>query len=114
MHKHGGLVRGQMKKQLTPSEFKQAVRRLPRAMKPRNLEIARAILVDGRRQIEIVHETGLSRTAIGAVVRKIREAHEKYGQPPEGWERIEVCLPSKMVHLVRALEEEARRHEEKD
>lgn len=99
-----------MKRRLTPSEFDQAVSRLPRAMKARNVQIARAILVEGRKQIELVHETGLSRTAITAVVRKIREAYAIHGQPPEGWERIEVCLPSEMVHLVRALEEEARRH----
>ncbi|AOS36948.1 TPA: TrfB-related DNA-binding protein [Escherichia coli] len=104
-----------MKRRLTPSEFDQAVKRLPRAMKARNIQIARAILVEGRKQAELVRETGLSRTAIAAVVRKIREAHETYGQPPEGWERIEVCLPSEMVHLVRALEEEARRqHENED
>lgn len=102
-----------MKKRLTPSEFDQAVRRLPRTMKARNIQIARAILVEGRKQVELVRETGLSRTAIAAVVRKIREAHEAYGRPPEGWERIEVCLPSEMVHLVRALEEEARRHRNK-
>jgi len=100
-----------MKKRLIPTEFDRAVKRLPRVMKPRNIEIARAILVEGRKQIELAHETGLSRTAIGAFVRKIREAHEKYGQPPEGWERIEVCLPSSMVSLVRALEDEARRHQ---
>ncbi|HBZ8360508.1 TPA: transcriptional regulator, partial [Escherichia coli] len=81
-----------MKRRLTPSEFDQAVKRLPRAMKARNIQIARAILVEGRKQAELVRETGLSRTAIAAVVRKIREAHETYGQPPEGWERIEVCL----------------------
>ena len=103
-----------MKKHLTPSEFDQAVSRLPRSMKARNVEIARAILVDGRKQADMIRETDLSRTAIQAVVRKIRDAHERYGQPPEGWERVEVCLPSEMVHLVRALEEEARRQLENE
>lgn len=83
-------------------------------MKARNVQIARAILVEGRKQADLVRETGLSRTAIAAVLRKIRETHKEYGKPPEGWERIEVCLPSEMVHLVRALEEEARRQHKRE
>lgn len=104
-----------MRKLLTNSEFDQAVRKLPRSMKAKNVSIARAILVEGQKQAVMIKETGLSKSAIAAMVKKIRDSHERYGQPPEGWERIEVCLPSHLVQMVRALEEEARRqNEDKD
>lgn len=103
-----------MKKELTSQEFDKALRCLPRPMKSRNIQIARAILVEGYRQSEMIRETGLSRTAVAAFLRKIREVHKQYGLPPSGWERVEVCVPSNMVHLVRALETEARRQHDRE
>jgi len=98
-----------MKRKLTPSEFEEAVKRLPRRLTARNIEIVREILVGGRKQIDLIHETGLSRTAISAMTKKVREAHQLYGKLPEGWERIEVVLPTSMVSIVRAMEEEAKK-----
>lgn len=103
-----------MKRLLTNSEFEQAIRKLPRALKKSNVSIARAILVEGQKQADIIQETGLSRSAISSVVRKIRRSHEVHGKPPEGWERIEICLPIPMIKMVRALEEEARRQNQQE
>ena len=103
-----------MKRLLTNSEFELAVRKLPRSLKKSNISIGRAILVEGQKQADIIKETGLSRSAISSVVRKIRHSHEVHGQPPEGWERIEVCLPIHLIKMVRALEEEARRQNQSE
>lgn len=59
-----------MKKRLTQAEFEHAISNLSRALKPANLEIVKAILVDGRKQNDMVIETGLSRTAIAAMTKK--------------------------------------------
>ena len=98
-----------MKKRLTQAEFEHAISNLSRALKPANVEIVKAILVDGRKQNDMVIETGLSRTAIVAMTKKVREAHKLHGKPPAGWERIELCIPSSMVPMLRAMEDEARK-----
>ncbi|EBW4855866.1 transcriptional regulator, partial [Salmonella enterica subsp. enterica serovar Kentucky] len=38
-----------MKKRLTQAEFEHAISNLSRALKPANVEIVKAILVDGRK-----------------------------------------------------------------
>lgn len=98
-----------MKRLLTNSEFDLAVRKLPRSLKEKNVAIARAVLVEGQKQADLVRETGLSRSAIAATVRKVKDSYMRHAQPPKGWEKIEVCLPAQMIVMVRALEEEARR-----
>lgn len=98
-----------MKKRLTRAEFDKAISSLPRKLKASNVEISKSILVEGRKQSDMVLETGLSRTAIAAMTKKVREAHEQHGQPPAGWERIELCVPSSMVSMLKAMEEEARK-----
>ncbi|HAK8808802.1 TPA: transcriptional regulator, partial [Salmonella enterica] len=60
---------------LTNEEFESALKHLPRRLAAKNVEIARAILVQGRRQVDLVKESGLSRSAVAALVRKVRQAH---------------------------------------
>ncbi|WP_193068305.1 TrfB-related DNA-binding protein [Halomonas sp. 3D7M] len=103
-----------MKRLLTNSEFGLAVRKLPRSLKAKNVAIAKAVLVEGQKQSDLVRETGLSRSAIAAIVRKVKDSYIKHAQPPKGWEKIEVCLPAQMIAMVRALEEEARRQHEEE
>ena len=98
-----------MKGLLTQTEFEKAIANLPRKLKPANVDIARAVLVDGRKQAAIVQETGLSRSAIAAVIRKVKESHRLFGLPPAGWQRIEVCVPSSLVPVIRAIEDEAKK-----
>lgn len=94
-------------KELTESEFEEAVKRLN--LKRKNEEIAKAILVDGRKVIELSNETGLTRTTIFAVLSKVRKVHQQYGRPPDGWQRVEICLPSDVVPLIQAMEIEAQK-----
>lgn len=89
-----------MKKRLTQAEFEHAISNPnKRTQVAANVEIVKAILVDGRKQNDMVIETGLSRTAIAAMTKKVREAHKLHGKPPAGWERIELCIPSSMVPM---------------
>lgn len=92
---------------LTNEEFESALKHLPRRLAAKNIEIARAILVQGRRQVDLVKESGLSRSAVAALVRKVRQAHEKHGTPPAGWVRVSVCVPVDMAPIVKAIEDEA-------
>ena len=95
------------KGELTSSEFDSAVDRLQ--LKDSNIEIARSILVDGRKQAAVIAETGLSRQSIAKVLRRIRETHEKYGKPPDGWQRIEICVPKHIVPIINAMVDEAKK-----
>ncbi len=89
---------------LTNEEFESALKHLPRRLAAKNVEIARAILVQGRRQVDLVKESGLSRSAVAALVRKVRQAHEKHGTPPAGWVRVSVCVPVDMAPIVKAID----------
>lgn len=88
---------------LTNEEFESALKHLPRRLAAKNVEIARAILVQGRRQVDLVKESGL-RSAVAALVRKVRQAHEKHGTPPAGWVRVSVCVPVDMAPIVKAID----------
>lgn len=98
-----------MRGTLTQAEFDNAIANLPRRFKPSNVEIAKAVLVDGKKQASIVQETGLSRSAVAAVIRKVKESHNRFGLPPAGWQRIEVCVPASLVPVIRAIEDEAKK-----
>lgn len=98
-----------MRGALTQAEFDNAIANLPRRLKPSNVEIAKAVLVDGKKQASIVQETGLSRSAVAAVIRKVKESHNLFGLPPAGWQRIEVCVPASLVPVIRAIEDEAKK-----
>lgn len=98
-----------MRGTLTQAEFDNAIANLARRLKPSNVEIAKAVLVDGKKQASIVQETGLSRSAVAAVIRKVKESHRLFGLPPAGWQRIEVCVPASLVPVIRAIEDEAKK-----
>lgn len=98
-----------MRELLTQAEFNRAIANLPRKLKPENVEIARAVLVEGRKQTEITREVGLSRSAVSAVIRKVKESHRLFGLPPAGWQRIEVCVPASLVPVIRAIEDGAKK-----
>lgn len=98
-----------MKRKLMESEFEEAISHLTRALKPANVEIVKAILVGGKKQSEMVLETKLSRTAIAAMTRKVREAYKLHIEPPPGWERIELYVPASMIPVLKAMEDEIRK-----
>jgi hypothetical protein len=104
-------------KRLTAGEFDRAISTVRRSMTDENVEIARAVLVDGRKQKDFVITTGAktrSAMMISNVVTRVWGSHLENGLPPEGWERFEVCLPSELVPIVKRMEMDAKeRYEHK-
>jgi hypothetical protein len=91
-------------KQLSPEEFEHAARTLRRSMSATNLAIARAVLVDGARQVDIAAESGQTAQAINNIIRRLWKVHVENMVPPEGWERIVVCLPKELALAVKQME----------
>ncbi len=85
-----------MGKHMTPEVFAEAVEGLNISERP--IAMARAVLVDGKRQIEVAREQGVSRAAVSLAVNRIVEAHSEV---PEGFERVTAILPRHKAAIVR-------------
>lgn len=83
---------------MTQSHFDLAISRTQR-VKPRNIELARRILVDGESAIQVAEEAGLSPTTLKKLVTKIRRL-----AVPEGWRTITVTLPESVAQGVEQME----------
>lgn len=93
---------------LSTDEFARAAARA--RMEPATLAIARAVLVDGRRQVDVATDAGTSRAWVSEAVAKFMrevEAAERLSLPA-GWKTDTVSLPSDLWPEVRKLEREAR------
>lgn len=66
-------------------------------MGQKNLDIARAVLVEGRKQSELATQYGLTKGAVSQAVTKIWEA----SQLPPGYERVSVVLSEYQAFQVR-------------
>jgi hypothetical protein len=88
---------------LKAREFAAALRRHPR-LKPRAIEAARAVLVDGQTLEEAAQACGLTRQRVHAAAALL------HGDAiPAGWVTAFVTLPPKLMKQVQALETKARR-----
>lgn len=85
------------KKRLTPEEFERVVSKLDR-ISDQTREIAYGVLVEGRRQVEFVKATGLTKGAIWQAVQRIWKAH--LDSPNEGQRRVTAILPEHQAFLV--------------
>ncbi len=66
-------------------------------------EIAHAVLVEGRQQMEFVEKLGLSKSAVSRAVTRIWEQHI-----PLGYERVQVLLPTHQAFIVKKWAAEAQ------
>ena len=96
------------KRILSADEFSRACARA--RMEPATLAIARAVLVDAERQIDVAAKVGMSRAWVSEAVAKFMRCVEETEQLslPEGWKTDTVSLPSDMWAEVRKLERDAR------
>lgn len=69
------------------------------------VEVARAVLVEGAKPVEIATRLGMSRQRIHHIVRRFRAATREV---PTEWRRVEVWLPEALAARVEALAEKAR------
>jgi hypothetical protein len=73
----------------------------------RNIQLARAVLVDGRSQAEVAQEAGMGRQRMSQIVAMMRKA---IGDAvPEGWRTDTATLPTSDWRKVRTMERTARR-----
>lgn len=78
-------------------------------MQPRTIEAARLVLVEGKRIVDAVEETGMKQQQINEAVRRVEAAHFKMRGTPEDWECVTVTVPRALVESVREIERQALR-----
>ena len=75
----------------------------------RSLDLARAVLVQGKTKAQAAREVGVEHpTARAAVARSVREQRKEVGYPPD-WQTRTVTLPRDDMHDVREIEDAALR-----
>lgn len=79
-------------------------------MEPSTLAIARAVLVDGKKQVDVANEVGASRAWVSEAVAKFMRSVEDIERlaSPDGWTTDTVTLPCDLWPQVRQLERAAR------
>ena len=70
--------------------------------------LARAVLVEGRSQVAVAREAGVTRQWVSELVGKMRRDIEEANPVPPGWLTDVVTLPAQDWPTVRALEQAAR------
>lgn len=94
-------------KRLAPEEF-EALRPHLERLGERNIDGARAIMVDGRPQKQVAAAMGVSKATASAFVCRVWEAHIAFGTRPPGWVNVSVTLPPDLAELVKDMERKAR------
>ncbi|MEO7129546.1 MAG: TrfB-related DNA-binding protein [Rhodoferax sp.] len=93
-----------IEKRLTEDQFRLATEGLPMGQK--NIDIAMAVLVEGRKQSELAAKYGLTKGAVSQVVAKVWQA----SQVPAGYERVSVVLPEFQAFQVKQWAAAAVKH----
>jgi hypothetical protein len=92
---------------MTIDHFERVAKRT--RMTEESLDVARQVLVDGRRQSDIAKEAKVSRQWVYKAVAKMIRYATASTDIPEGWKSGIVVLPSGMWRQVRTMEREARK-----
>jgi len=87
-------------RRLSAAQFAVAVRGL--RMSPRNLELARAAMVDGVSTTILAAHAKLTRGAIDRTVRRIYEAHLARHDAPVEWREVHLTVPRSMAERFEA------------
>lgn len=98
-----------MKKRLTEAQFLEAIEGLEIGKQTR--EIARGVLVDGKKQAEYVTALGVTKGAVWQAVERVWEAHITKALP-EGFERVTAVLPEHQAFIVKKWAEDAKKKQE--
>ena len=98
-----------MKKRLTEAQFLEAIKGLKIGKQTR--EIARGVLVEGKKQAEYVTALGVTKGAVWQAVERVWEAHITKALP-EGFERVTAVLPEHQAFIVKKWAEDAKKKQE--
>lgn len=95
-------------RQLSEDEFARVCAKS--RLKPATHSIAHAILVQGRRQVDVAAEIGASRAWVHQAVTKFWSQFEAMERStlPKGWRSETIALPRDAWPKVRVIEREAR------
>jgi hypothetical protein len=93
-------------KRLRADEFEVLLPYLER-LGDRNVNGARAIMVEGRKQNLVAAEMGVSKATASAVVSRVWALHLEYGTRPGGWVSVSVALPPDLAELVKDIARKA-------
>ena len=94
-----------IEKRLTADQFQVATEGL--SMGQKNIDMARAVLVKGRKQSELAAAYGLTKGAVSQVVAKVWQA----SQVPTGYQRVSVILPEFQAFQVKQWAAAAVKHD---
>lgn len=93
---------------LLAARFDALIPHLDRRIK--NIEAARSVMVDGESARQVAARFDRSSETVRQSCRAIWQAHLSIADElPEGWMRLEVCLPQELVQVVKDMEESARK-----
>jgi len=98
-----------MKKVLTGAQFLEAIKGLEIGNQTR--EIARGVLVEGKKQAEYVTALGVTKGAVWQAVERVWEAHMAKALPA-GFERVTAVLPEHQAFIVKKWAEDAKKRQE--
>ena len=90
-------------KRLTPQAFDRAA--ADTRMGDQAREMARAVLVDGRAQVDVATEYGMSKQRVSGAVATIERAYKKTTTPGVSSIRVELDLPETLALELAALAE---------
>lgn len=93
---------------LSEQRFQEVIKGL--VIELQTVDIARGVLVEGRRPAEFVAELGLSKGAVSQAVSRVWKAHAQ--EVPLGFERVTAVLPEHQAFIVRKWAEGAKKKQE--
>lgn len=93
------------RKKMSAHEFAAACPRLAH-LSVRSVELARKVLVEGQRQVDVADEAGISKQSLSGIIRRVRQAIDSV---PDGWVKVEVWLPAEKAKEVEDMADKERR-----
>ena len=90
--------------QLTEEQFDQLRPKLKR-LSVGAVEVAYAVLVEGKSQAEVARQTGRTRSGVQNICKRVMDRVEDV---PPGWVKAEICLPPNLMEQVIQMEKKAR------
>ena len=95
-------------KRLTPQAFEQIA--ADTRMGDQARQMARAVLVDGRTQVDVAAEYGFSKQRVSLAVSSIERAYKKTSAPGVNFIRVELDLPEELALELAVFSDALRRH----
>lgn len=72
-------------------------------IKPHARALAREVLVDGRNQVDVANEAGMTKQRVNLAVGVIERAYERAEPPVGAWVSVELAMPGPLAIELAAL-----------